>query len=547
MAHASLGAVLSYVFRLGGRAGETGEGDAQLLRQFVAHRDEAAFAALVGRYGSMVWSTCTRLLPVAADAEDAFQATFLVLVKKAGSIRRPELLGPWLHGVAVRTAAKLRVAAARRRRMEEGAAVMRPTTEPTPDVWHDLRPVLDEEVNNLPEKFRAPFILCHLEGVTNEEAARRLGCPKGTVLSRLARARERLRKQLARRGIILSAGLLASALAAGTASATVPPALAETTVRLGLAWAAGTAPVASSPTISLAEGVLRSMFLTRIKLVAAVLLMLCLAGSGVRLLARNLSAADETPRPVTDKVDPPAGKTDDRPPPRVEEVAPGAPRALRDILKTVVKLPEADNQGTTLGDVLQMFKYKFDVRFDLNEKAFKAAGVAAVSKVPAPSWPEMEAPMADVLRKVLDSLPVDATFVLRKHAVEITTADALRAELGIPTDRRLPPLLYDEEFKDASLATVLRSVSDSTGVSIVLDRQKSGDGDPRVTARFQNVPVEEAVRVLARITGLRAVRVGNVLVVTTPERARDLLAEEAEIQKSRSPAAPPVMERPKEE
>src|SRR5262249_31616689 len=144
------------------------------------------------------------------DAEDAFQATFLILVRKAGSLGRPELLGNWLYGVAYRTAARAR-AEATRRRFREVPLIDRdlPAKESTPDgVWRDLRPVLDEEINRLPDKYRAPFVLCYLEGKTNEEAARQLGCPLGTVLSRLARARERLRLRLTSRGLTLSVGLL---------------------------------------------------------------------------------------------------------------------------------------------------------------------------------------------------------------------------------------------------------------------------------------------------------------------------------------------------
>jgi RNA polymerase sigma factor (sigma-70 family) len=547
-----LHAVLSYARRLGQRAAAD-EGDAPLLRRFAEHRDEAAFAALVGRHGPMVWSACTRLLAATPDAEDAFQATFLVLARKAGAVRRPDLLGPWLHGVAVRTAAKLRTAAARRRRKEERAAMTPSTADPTPDVvWRDLRPVLDEEVGRLPEKFRAPFVLCYLEGISNEEAARRLGCPKGTVLSRLARARERLRDRLTRRGVALPGGLLAAALAEGTASAAVPVALVETTVRLGLACAAGAGPSASIPAVALAEGVVRTMFLAKIKMAAVVLLALGLVGSGMGFLGyrpstggEGLAAAQEpgrvaSPTKAAEKAKPPA-----------EAAAPAATtRPLREALNAVIQFGGADDPKATLEEILGMLGDRHDVRFDINERAFKAAeapGPILQTPVAETPLPRMNLPLAEVLRKLLQRLPVDATFVLRKHAIEITTVDALRAELRLPPNRTLLPLLYDEEVKDVPLAAALRTLSEATGVSIVLDQQSVPDKEARVSARFLNVPVDAAVRVLANMAGLSAVRLDNVLYVTTRDKAKELQAEASEGLAGPIPeeVKPPKAEKPK--
>src|SRR5262249_17501866 len=148
--------------------------------------DEAAFTALVNRHGPMVLGVCRRVLRPAHDADDAFQATLLVLLRKARPLRRPELLGNWLYGVAHRTALKARTLAAKRRARER-PVVDHLAGAPSPTAaWGDVRPVLDEEVSRLPAKYRAPVVLCYLEGKTNEEAARLLGCPTGTVFSRLA-------------------------------------------------------------------------------------------------------------------------------------------------------------------------------------------------------------------------------------------------------------------------------------------------------------------------------------------------------------------------
>jgi RNA polymerase sigma factor (sigma-70 family) len=239
----------------------------------VAARDEAAFAALVRRHGPMVLGVCRRLLHDAHEAEDAFQATFLVLVHKAGSIGRPESLGPWLHGVATRTAARARQAARRRAREREATAM--PGGDPAVElVWRDLRGVLDEELGRLAQKYRAPLVLVYLEGKTTEEAARQLGCPKGTVLSRLARGRDRLRGRLVRRGVTLSVWTLAWVLAQKAAPAGVPAAVAEGTIRAAVLTAAGQAAAGAIPATvaALTKGVLRSMFLRKLRVAAAVVL-----------------------------------------------------------------------------------------------------------------------------------------------------------------------------------------------------------------------------------------------------------------------------------
>src|SRR5579871_6288456 len=163
-----------------------GMSDRQLLDYFLAQRDEPAFAALMRRHGPMVFCVCRRVLRNAHDAEDAFQATFLVLVRKARSIRRPELLGNWLYGVAYRTALAARGAAVKRRAKERDMAKPEAVEE---DGTQELAALLDRELVQLPEKYRVPIVLCDLEGKTRKEAARQLGWPEGTINGRLARGR----------------------------------------------------------------------------------------------------------------------------------------------------------------------------------------------------------------------------------------------------------------------------------------------------------------------------------------------------------------------
>jgi len=263
--------------------------DAVLLENFVDQRDEAAFEALVHRHGPMVLGLCRRMLRNSHDAEDAFQATFLVLVHKAGSVRKRASLGHWLYGVAYRTALQARTERARRRMHERKGATM-PIANPAPDIfWQELRSVLDEEVSRLPEKYRAPVILCYLEGMTYEEASWQLCWPKGTVAIRLARARERLRANLVRRGVDLSgAGL----------TAPVPASLMTSTVQAATLTAAGRATltgILSARAIALSKAVLGGMSMTTLKTTWTVFLALGALVVGPGLFLRQGLAAKRLP------------------------------------------------------------------------------------------------------------------------------------------------------------------------------------------------------------------------------------------------------------
>jgi RNA polymerase sigma factor (sigma-70 family) len=237
--------------------------DGQLLERFVACRDEVVFEALVERHGTMVLQICRGMLGNSHDAEDVFQATFLVLVRRAGSIRKRDSVASWLFGVAGRIAARARVDAARRRKHERRAAEMA-TRSDVHEERPDLGSVLREEVARLPEKYREVVVLCYLEGQTYEAAARRLGRPVGTVKVRLSRARALLLGRLTRRGLGLPAGMAALGTTA-EAAALVPPALVRATVQAVLRPSASAAA-------RLATRTLRSMMMTRTLGVVAVLL-----------------------------------------------------------------------------------------------------------------------------------------------------------------------------------------------------------------------------------------------------------------------------------
>ena len=245
----------------------TGVGKGQLLREYATSGDEAAFEALVTRYGPMVLSVCRRMLYDPRDVEDAFQATFLVLLRRAGSLGTTDPLSPWLHGVAYRVAAQIRANAGRRRSNERNAARSESIEYACEIDRHEVRGILDEEIHRLPERYRQPVVLCYLEGQTHGEAAQWLGCTAGSVRGRLDRERDKLRDRLVRRGVAPTAGLIGSALSEETASGAVPQALIGATVStLELA-----ATAISAAVCELADGLPRTMLLARLKLAASIL------------------------------------------------------------------------------------------------------------------------------------------------------------------------------------------------------------------------------------------------------------------------------------
>ncbi len=268
--------------------------DGQLLARFLAQRDEAAFESVVRRHGPMVLGVCRRVLRHPQDAEDAFQATFLVLVKKAASIAQRELLANWLYGVAYRTALDARAAALRRQTRERQVSPMPEPPADAKDPGADLRPILDQELNRLADRYRVPVVLCDLHGRTRRDVARQLGIPVGTLSGRLTVARRLLARRLARYGLGFSAGALATAA--------MPEALVSSTVHAATAMAAGRAAtgVASAPVAALVEGVLKALWLKSLKITATLLLAAgVVLGVGVLLMQKAQKSNDPTaPRVV---------------------------------------------------------------------------------------------------------------------------------------------------------------------------------------------------------------------------------------------------------
>jgi RNA polymerase sigma factor (sigma-70 family) len=263
--------------------------DSQLLQRFLSGSDDAsraAFSILLDRHGPMVLRACRHILGDSHDAQDAFQATFFVLARKAGSVREIESVAGWLLGVSLRVARRARSDEARRRSHERRCAAMKATESGEPEAGDESWPELHEEVARLPDRYREPVVLCYLEGLSTEAAASRIGCPRGTVLSRLSRARERLRRRLARRGVVPSA----IPLALGQASA-VSPSLLQMTARAAIEFASTRTFVNSLATASAAEltrGILFAMTISKLRVIASAALACLLTVGGVYAVARNV-------------------------------------------------------------------------------------------------------------------------------------------------------------------------------------------------------------------------------------------------------------------
>jgi RNA polymerase sigma factor (sigma-70 family) len=305
MAYAATGSVFRQIESLFEGTSVAGLTDRQLLERFIARRDpagEAAFAALVTRHGPMVLEVCRSIMGDLHHAEDAFQAVFLVLARRAGSIRDPDLLGNWLYGVAIRTARCAKHRLARQRRNEEEGALRRSdsgsNTADNPALAHEDVEALHDEIARLPGSFRLPVVLCYFEGLTLDEAARRLRWPSGTVHSRLARARDKLRRSLTRRGVVLSGTGLVAALGSRSASAHISSLLCDTTTKAAIQFAAGQAAreIVSLSAAALAQEVLRAMLFHKLRFTLVTLLLLAAVATGAGYLTRSLASQDEPKR-----------------------------------------------------------------------------------------------------------------------------------------------------------------------------------------------------------------------------------------------------------
>jgi RNA polymerase sigma factor (sigma-70 family) len=334
-----MGKVIQSLRRAASRQDSAGLGDSELLRRYLAGGDEAAFEALVRRHGTMVLAVCRRVLKNCHDAEDAFQATFLVLVRKAASIVKRETVGGWLYGVAYKTALKAKVGNYERRIKERRAGSMRTVEVGDEDASAEMRPLIDKELNRLPDKYRVLILLCDLGGKTRKEAAWQLGWPEGTVSGRLARARILLAKRLGRYGLPLAGAAAALSLSQNTASAGSPTILTASTVKAALAFGARQAStgVVSVKAAALAEGVLKAMLMSKLKLAAVVLALMLAGGYGALTYSAPAGkGADSHEDPVPKREASPGN------PPQAEVKLTKAEKALNDLEK-VYRLADGED------------------------------------------------------------------------------------------------------------------------------------------------------------------------------------------------------------
>ncbi len=325
--------------------------DGGLLDSFIARRDEAAFEGLVRRHGPMVMGVCRRVARNVHDADDAFQATFLVLVRKAASIVPREMVGNWLYGVAYRTALDARAKRARRHGKETQVTDMPHPVVPPEEDWSDLQPLLDEELSRLPDKYRMPLVLCELEGRTRKDVARQLDVPEGTLSSRLATGRKLLAKRLAGRGLAITAGSLPLVLSQQAAAASVQASLITSTVKAAALVAAGetAAGVVSANVVALTEGALKVMLVTKLKLTAVVLMTVGALGLGSTELLRSalaaptdqLSAAADEPKKPRENARPNAADKN-------AQAATPAPRGRASTVGGMLQGVDADKQTVTV-------------------------------------------------------------------------------------------------------------------------------------------------------------------------------------------------------
>jgi len=361
--------------------------DGQLLECYIRSREETAFARLVHRHGPMVWGVCRRVLRSHQDAEDAFQATFLILVRKAASIVSKELVANWLYGVAHQTALKARATTAKRGTREKQVTVMPEPVLEQQELWDDLQPLLDQELSCLPDKYRAVIALCDLEGKTRKEAARQLGLPEGTVASRLATARTMLAKRLERHGLRVSGVALAAVLARNAVSASVPNSVASSTIQAATLFAAGPAAATgaiSAKAVALAEGVLKTMLLTKLKIATAVLVVMAVVGAGATTLKQQVladkppdlaSRERKQPEPPADKPPDSANRERRRPEPPAD--------ALPTSIGGVVKAVDAGKSTLTVAhrDGETTFTVAKDANINIDGKLDQLSGLPAGANV----------------------------------------------------------------------------------------------------------------------------------------------------------------------
>jgi RNA polymerase sigma factor (sigma-70 family) len=514
MRESPLAAIVSRLVR--GLPPADGTGDDALLARFVGWRDEAAFELIVYRHGPMVRAVCRRVLRHEHDAEDAFQATFLALARKAAGVRGKSLAG-WLYRVAFHAALKAKARSARREfGLSEIAVAVR-------DDGHgrDLAAVLDEEIVRLPERYRLPVVLCYLQGRSNREAAAALGIPKGTVDSRLSTARQKLRVRLIRRG--LAPAVAAAAVEGSVDAAEVPGAAARAVTKAAVAFLSKQVAPATTAAV-LAEGVLHNMYLTKLTWTMAAAVALTVLGSGAGMATYGALKDEKAPektaiesKPVATELSP-----QENPLPPASRLGEHTYASICGFLQHPVNIEKA-MEGPPLREVLEYLTDKYGVKFIVDTMAFERDGVCGGKNVldtpvNLPRLPGVS--LSTVLRFLLTQ--VNGAYLVRKDYIEVTTDSQKVFEAFGPAEgshtSKLPPTV-NVVVQGRRLEEAIADLANQTGENIVIDPQVQETKRPPITARFLNTPVDAAVRLIADMAGLESVKVGNVYYVTSRENA----------------------------
>jgi RNA polymerase sigma factor (sigma-70 family) len=550
--------VLRYIHKLFEREELAGLSDRQLLQRFAGQRCEEAFTVLVRRHGPMVFGVCSRVLKEAADAEDALQATFLVLARRARGFGWQDSIANWLYGVALRVASKMRSQRQRSRdvtaNFQSAATTESTSLDPSVEsIRRELTEKLDDSLRRLPDKYRTALVLSYLEGKTHQEVARELKLPVGSVSRHVARGLDLLRDRLSRTGLCMSLEVLAALLAQESWRPAIQPALAESVCETALAFQAGALAASgavSARILTLAEGVSRTMFVTQLKYVAAALFAFGALGiGGVMHGPWNGDAPDGTVRleqaPITKAPD---GSPGVGAPLNAEKATPLSPaerarrhRALWNKLDTGTDMTGVDRMP--FGELKQYMEQRFGLHILVNEMALKAIGLENVQESPVKLEILSGVPFRVVLQMVLDQ--IGATYLLRGEFIEVTTPDAASPETWVHGDRNFVPRVC-ADFKDTPLDEALHELAMQTGISVILDRRELDGMTPRVTALLNNICLDTAVEILANMSGMKSVALDRSLYVTGQANAVHLVEEQqrqrfgsvgTQQEKSKAPAA----------
>lgn len=477
MATGQLGAVFRQFNRLFGAGSVSGLSEGQLLARFVESRDDAAFEAIVTRFGPMVMGICRQVLNDSHAADDAFQATFLVLVRRARTIRDRELLGNWLYGAALKVARRARADQAKQRSREAEVRSVKTefdgdSTSPTDQ---EFAPALHEEISRLADKYRRPMVLCFLEGHTCEEAADRLGWPVGTVKGRISRAKDLLRGRLARRGIVATSTLISTTLTRA-AEASISPVILDQTVKAAMGLAAGGTAVAagvfSATAVALADGVESTMFLSNLKVLAATAAIVASIATGAGVMARQgigPGHAQDTAKAGSVLI----GR-DDASHSESKSTTPSHPMTVESIISSTPLPKEIEATPEVLANRVKAAKQELEIKF-----AFFENGSITIDRVVKSSTDYLGARVAEVQRD-----PAKSKLATEEHV------------------RLLQNLLNREELKykagQGSLPNVAEAASALLDAKLMLAhaRSESKSGDPRgkpISTERGNLPVATKV------------------------------------------------------